>query len=252
MNEELYIIANWKMNPQTLDEALGLANLVKEGVANIEGKKVVLCPPFPFLSHILPSEHVEMGAQNCFWEDKGPYTGEVSASMVQGLGCSYVIIGHSERKTYLNEDPKQIAAKLQAAFRANITPVLCIGEKQKTTEGNFLDIAVQMKDTLEGLQKGQMLRLLLVYEPEWAISSNKNAQAATPEDCKNSIQYMRETVEKMFGKDIAELTRILYGGSTNSGNIGGFIQAGAAGALVGSVSLDANEFVSLVRNAQRR
>jgi triosephosphate isomerase len=249
MNEDKYIIANWKMNPITLDSALTLVDKIKDGVLDIESVKVILCPPFPFIAQILPSNHIELGAQNCFWEDQGPYTGEISAPMLKALGCSYVIVGHSERKNHLKEDNEQISKKVEAVCRAGLTPILCIGEKQRTTDDNFLDLSVQLEEGLRNVNKGQMLNVILVYEPEWAISSNKNAQAATPEDCKRSIDFMREIIQKRFGKDVADLTTILYGGSTNSGNIKDYMNAGAAGALVGSASLDSEEFIELVRNA---
>ncbi|HEX9722146.1 MAG TPA: triose-phosphate isomerase [Candidatus Paceibacterota bacterium] len=219
MNEELYIIANWKMNPQTLDEALALANRVKEGVANTQGSKVVLCPPFPFISYILPSEHVEMGAQNCFWEGKGAFTGEISPRMLKELGCTYVILGHSERAKYLGETQEMVRKKTKAALEAGLRVVLCVGENEETP--------------------ADAENLIVVYEPEWAISS-EGGDAADSKLVAARIAKMRETLKT---------TPILYGGSTNSKNIQTFLQAGAQGALVGSASLDAEEFISLVKNA---
>lgn len=229
--QKTIIIANWKMNPGSSPEAWDLAEAVKKGVADVKGVQVVLCPPFVFVPQILPSESVEIGGQDCFWEERGAFTGEVSPSMLKNLGCSYVILGHSERKSNLGETLEMVNKKLRAALAAGLTPVVCVGEH----------IEQELKEILKDLNENDLKRSVLVYEPEWAISTSPNAKPDTPEHAQKAIAQ----IKKIAGFDIP----VLYGGSTNSKNIKGFIESGAQGALVGSASLDAKEFIQLVRNA---
>lgn len=243
------IVANWKMNPANADEATKLADAVTAGVKEMAAE-VVLCPPFVFIPQVSPSGNVHIGGQDCFWEDAGAFTGEVSARMLVHFGCSHVILGHSERKNYMGETFGMINKKVRASLDVGLTPVICIGEKTRG-EGseNKEELASQMSEVLRDVSPEDAGKLVLAYEPEWAISSNENAQPAHPEDCTAAVEFMRATAHEMFGDDVARQIPILYGGSTNSENIKGFIDAGAAGALVGSVSLDADEFVRLVKNA---
>lgn len=244
-----YIIANWKLNPINQTEAEWLLHAIGNESENVKGMgktiEVVLCPPFVYLPKLSISKYkLQSGAQDCFWEDQGAFTGEISPHMLAEIGCSYVIVGHSERKQYLGETYEMIQKKVKAALAAELTPVVCIGEKEQGE--NSEELATQMREILRDITPEQAPKIILAYEPEWAISSNEHAKAATPENCKRSIGYMRAVAKELFGE--IEIP-ILYGGSTNSKNIGKFIQAGAAGALVGSASLDAEEFIALVRNA---
>jgi len=243
---KLYIVANWKMNPEHSKQAIDLAKEIQTTIEPREDVRVVLCPPFVFVPQLLASEHIAVGAQDCFWEDQGAFTGEISPTMLVSLGCEYVIVGHSERKNHLGETFEMINKKVKAALTAGLTPVLCIGEKKRGD--NKEELREQMTRVLQDISAEQVKKVILAYEPEWAISTNENAIEATREDCAQSIAYIREVIEKMFGKDVADLSRVLYGGSTNSGNIKSFIDAGAAGALVGSASLNAKEFIQLVKN----
>ncbi|HEY4509776.1 MAG TPA: triose-phosphate isomerase [Candidatus Paceibacterota bacterium] len=234
---KILIVANWKMNPKTGAEAQELFDAIGKGVSEIDGAEVVICPPFIYLSQLETKNYeLKTGAQNCFWENQGAFTGEVSPTMLKNLGCSYVILGHSERKSNLGETLEMVSKKVRAALAAGLIPVVCIGEKFEQ----------EMSAVLKDITLGQTSKLILVYEPEWAISTNKGATAATPEDCGQAIESMRKIAKKMFG---AIQIPILYGGSTNSKNIRGFIESGAQGALVGSASLDAQEFIQLVKNA---
>ena len=190
----------------------------------------------------------QIGAQDCFWEEGGAFTGEISPVMLKDLGCSYVIVGHSERKKYMAETYEMINKKMLAVLQARLTPIICIGEKERGE--NKGELEKQMREILVKINDEDVVRHVLAYEPEWAISSHTNAESAHPNDCKVSIDFMRAVLSDMFGEAQAEKVRILYGGSTNSKNISEFIkQGGAQGALVGSSSLDEKEFVSLVKNA---
>lgn len=214
--EKTIIVANWKMNPKTVTEAQELYGAVPRS-SEVE---IVICPPFVYLPAL--KGEVAIGGQDCFWEGKGAYTGEVSPVMLKEMGCSYVILGHSERKKYLGETEKMVQKKMKAALAAGLKVVLCVGEDEETP--NDTD------------------NLIVVYEPEWAISS-EGGESADPKVVASRIEKMRSTLKT---------TPILYGGSTNSENIKGFLEAGAQGALVGSASLDAKEFAALVANAQMR
>lgn len=247
------IIANWKMNPETLHEAQELLDAIGKGVHDLRDVDVVVCPPFLYLPMFqVSSFKFQVGAQDCFWENPpaggGAFTGEISSRMLKDLGCSYVIVGHSERKKYMAETYEMINKKMLAVLQARLTPIICIGEKERGE--NKGELEKQMREILVKINDEDVARLVLAYEPEWAISSNTNAQSARPDDCKSSIDFMRAVLSDMFGEAKAEKVRILYGGSTNSKNISEFIkQGGAQGALVGSSSLDEKEFVSLVKNA---
>ena len=246
------IVANWKMNPKTGEEAQELFQTVAEGVSEVDGAEVVICPPFIYLGQLSPyggspegrktknypstklrAGKLQTGAQNCFWEGGGAFTGEVSASMLKNLGCSHVILGHSERKNYLGETFEMVNKKIKAALAADLIPVVCIGEEIEKEVGALFHNIEHWKLKIENL--------VLVYEPEWAISTAKNAKADSPEHVKDAIGR----IKTIAGSDIP----VLYGGSTNSKNIRDFIENGAQGALVGSASLDEKEFVQLVRNA---
>jgi len=207
------IVANWKMNPATLKEAQELYG----ATFSSDKVEVVVCPPFVYLSAL--KDGVATGGQDCSWEEKGAHTGEISPSMLKSIGCSYVILGHSERKKHLGETEEMVQKKVQAALAAGLKVVLCVGEDEETPQ--------------------DMDNLIVVYEPEWAISSG-GGEAADPKLVASRIEKMRETLRT---------TPILYGGSTNSENIKSFIDAGAQGALVGSASLDAAEFAALVKKA---
>lgn len=223
------IVANWKMNPIDSSDAAKLFGRVANEVNSIEKAEVVLCPPFPFIFQLIAHEpDIHIGAQDCFWEPEGAFTGEVSPAMLKALGCSYVILGHSERKKYLGETAEMINKKLKAVLRAGLTPIVCIGEH----------IEEEIKEILEDINDTS--NIVLVYEPEWAISTSENARPSTPEDCKEAIRKMRSILD----------VPILYGGSVDSTNIAHFIKKGdAQGVLVGSASLKAEEFIALVKNA---
>lgn len=240
------------MNPASVKEALSLARSVARGVKSLKNTELVLCPPFVYLSTVKSQlAKIMLGAQDCFWEEKGAYTGEVSAAMLKEFGCSHVILGHSERKNYLKETNEEINRKVRTALAQQLIPIICIGEKHKSGSASRGEIERQMKNILMDVPYAAANRIILVYEPEWAISSNTDAQAATPQDCERAIRSMRDILADIYGVEVAESLPILYGGSVTSGNIRGFLKEGTAhGALVGSSSLDAKEFAALAKNAE--
>ena len=241
------IIANWKMNPANSREAFDLAGAVTKGVQGLEAD-VVLCPPFVFVPQLISSANVFIGAQDCFWEDQGPYTGEVSPAMLRNLGCTYVILGHSEREQFLNETMDMVQQKVKSTLIAELVPVVCLGDYDADDRNS--ELGAKMRGILEGLSAADLSKLVLVYEPVWAISTNPGARPATLIDIKEAVTFMRSVLQEMFGQVIAKNTTILYGGSVDSKNIMEFLREDITqGALVGGTSLDAKEFIALVRNA---
>ena len=249
------IVANWKMNPQTLAEAKSLFNLVKKGVKNLKNAEVVICPPFPYLPMIgmaSRSSGVKLGGQDVFWEEKGAFTGEVSSLMLKNLGCKYVIVGHSERRRNLNETDEMVNRKLKAALKEDLKPILCVGNKNRKREKEFKGIRIQMEKALSGIKKSDLKNLVITYEPVWAISTTRGGRIATPNQAKEGMIFIREILTKLFDKNSAKKIRIIYGGSVDSSNIRGFLkEAKMAGALVGAASLKPNEFVKTVKVASR-
>lgn len=251
MTSKPLIVANWKMNPSEVEIATDLLQGVINELSDEEAKHVVICPPFVYLLSLhLVNDRIYIGAQDCFWEEAGAFTGEVSPSMLKNVGCSYVILGHSERKNYLQETTDIINKKVSAVIKAGLTPIICIGETEKGTAKSDGKIKEQMQAILAGIDGADIKLVVLVYEPEWAISTNENAEPAAPEDCKKAISAMREILSDMFDETAAKEITILYGGSADSTNIKDFLTHGQAdGALVGGASLDAEEFVRLVKKA---
>lgn len=245
------LIGNWKMNPRTLREAMDLFNATAKGVENVKGTEVVLCPPFVFLPYIRKTKYrVRLGGQNAFWMKSGAFTGEVSPSMLRSLGCSYVIVGHSERKKYLGETLSMINKKVLAVLDEKLIPVVCIGEREKNSGNARQEVLYQMEEIFDHVKITSASNVVVVYEPEWAISTWSKGISATPEYTANVIEWMRESLGKIFGPRIGNEIRILYGGSVNSTNVRDFMEKGGVqGALVGSASLHAKEFIRLVKHS---
>ncbi|MFY9484226.1 MAG: triose-phosphate isomerase [Patescibacteria group bacterium] len=232
------IVANWKMNT-TLPDAMVLATSLHNGLEDIHGIEVVLCPPFPWLVPIAELfekarlRHLALGAQNMFWEDDGPFTGEVSALMLKHL-VSHVILGHSERVSHFNETEEITNRKLKAAFHHHLKPIVCVGETAK--EGNpGHTIVTKLKKILDGIGRNRLEELAIAYEPVWAIGSGTPASGAQAE-------LVAEAIRKEFG----DHPTILYGGSVEPKNILEFLsQPEIDGALVGGASLSAHTFLKI-------
>jgi len=242
------IAGNWKMNT-TLAEASALVGEMREGLDRIEGVDKVLCPPFISLAmvgELLRGTSIKLGAQNMHFEDKGAYTGEVSPLMLLGL-CEFVILGHSERRQYFGETDEIVKPKVQVAFKAGLTPILCLGERLEEKEAGETEEVVtrQVKGALNGIKSPG--GLVIAYEPVWAIGTGR---AATPVESNATIGLLRRTVAELYGAQLAQGTRILYGGSVTASNISEFMeQAEIDGALVGGASLKAREFVDIVEQS---
>ncbi len=229
------IVANWKMNPQTYIEAEQLMFSVMETVKEQKNTKVILCPPFVWLTD-LSHKHkndISFGAQDIFWEDSGAYTGEISPQMLSSSGVEYVIIGHSERRA-LGETDEMINKKLKAALRNGLTPILAVGEKNKGDDREEV-LTSRLKADLDGVDSG---KLIIAYEPVWAIGMG---DAETPEHTLEAVEIIKRTARNV---------PILYGGSIDSQNVGDFIsKSKIAGVLVGGVSINKEEFKKIIEIA---
>ncbi len=241
-----FIVGNWKMNT-TLNEAVKLVSTMRPALDAIKGVEKAVCPPFISLAavkELIKGSSVKLGAQNLYFEEKGAYTGEVSSLMLAGL-CEYVIIGHSERRGYFGETDQIVNKKLQAAMKAGLKPILCVGEKLDQNEaGKTKEVVTgQVRGGLAGLSYA--VDLVIAYEPIWAIGTGK---AATGAQANETIGLIREQFAALYGNENAQKLRILYGGSVTADNIAEFIsQKEIDGGLVGGASLKSDQFVSIVK-----
>ncbi len=244
------IAGNWKMNT-TVGDAVKLVKEMLPAAASIQGVEQVVCPPFVSLAavaEVLKGSPIKLGAQNMFFEEKGAYTGEISPLMLKGL-CSYVIIGHSERRAYFGETDELINKKVHAAIKAGLYPILCVGETLERREQGKAEevITGQVTKGLAGVPP--MGTLVIAYEPVWAIGTGK---AATGEDANKMIGLIRRVAGGVLNSETASHIRIQYGGSVTSSNITEFVaQPEIDGALVGGASLKAAEFASILEQSAR-
>ncbi|MBJ9992100.1 triose-phosphate isomerase [Paenibacillus sp. S28] len=245
------IAGNWKMF-KTVPEAKTFIEEVK-GKAEVEGVENVICAPFtnlPALVEAVKGTSIKIGAQNLHFEDNGAFTGEISGVMLKDLGVDYVIIGHSERRQYFAETDETVNKKVQAAFRHDLTPIVCVGEKLEEREaGQTKDVCkVQTEAAFQGLSAEQAAQVVIAYEPIWAIGTGKSS---TAQDANEVISYIRSLVEGLYGKEVADQVRIQYGGSVKPENVKEYMgQSDIDGALVGGASLQPASFIQLVEGAK--
>lgn len=237
---------------KTIGEAIELTNGLKRELVDLNGVDIVVCPPFTALtetSEVLAESNIGIGAQNCHFEEEGAFTGEVSCKMIKDTGATYVIIGHSERRQYFAETNESINKKIKTALKHNLTPIVCVGETLKERESNlmFKVLADHIDNGLKGLSKEEALKIVIAYEPVWAIGTGKTA---TPEQAQEAHKYIRDLLVKMFNKETAETIRIQYGGSVKPENTGELMkQPDIDGALVGGASLKVDSFSQIVKKA---
>jgi triosephosphate isomerase len=249
------IAANWKMH-KTLSEA---AQFVKEFlslVAEVEGVEMLICPPFTALGAVgwaLADARgkVKLGAQNMHPASHGAFTGEVSGQMLKDLGCTYVIVGHSERRSLFGESDNFVGEKVRAAFACGLTPILCVGETLEEREAGQTDAVNrrQLLAAVEGLTAEQAAQLVIAYEPVWAIGTGRNCN---PVDAQATIAAIRAVIAERFGAGAAQAVRIQYGGSVKPANIAEYMaQPDIDGALVGGASLEPASFAAICSAARR-
>jgi triosephosphate isomerase len=245
------IAGNWKMYT-TAAAARGLAAAVVAGVAGESRYAVAVCPPFPYLltvAEVLKGSAVALGAQNLYPEKEGAFTGEVSPAMLADAGCRYVILGHSERRHKLGEDDPFINRKVKGAFAAGLSVILCVGETLQEREENRTELVLdaQLTGCTTGLVPDVLPRLVLAYEPVWAIGTGRNA---TPDQAQQAHAFLRRRFGDLFGVDAAGRLVIQYGGSVKPDNAASLLhQPDVDGALVGGASLNADQFLAIARAA---
>ena len=248
---EWMVAGNWKMN-STVKEAIELSKSVKEAVEGIKGGYFVLAPPFTALQtvyEVIKDSKVMLAAQNMFYEDKGAYTGEISAAMLKDIGCAYVIVGHSERRKYFGETDEWVNSKVKKGLSAGLNPVICVGETDIEREKGITEfvVGIQIKKALNGIDK--LDNIVVAYEPVWAIGTGKNA---TPVEAQDVHRFIRNILAGLYG-DASKSVKILYGGSVTSENISSLIEMeDIDGALVGGASLKKEEFAGIIKKVSEK
>jgi len=247
-NRRPLIAGNWKMY-KTCSEAVETARHLIKLVTDAKDVDIMIAPQFTALapvSEIVKGSLVSLGGQNLFWEKEGAYTGEISAEMLIAAGCSHVIIGHSERRQYFGETDDTVNKKINSAIKGQLTPVFCVGETEKERESKdtFSVLDKQVTKGLEDFSSDQLEKLVVAYEPVWAIGTGKTA---TSDQAQEVHQFLRSMLEKIFGDSFSKTIRILYGGSVKPENIVELMaMPDIDGALVGGASLDAETFSKIV------
>jgi triosephosphate isomerase (TIM) len=247
----LVIAGNWKLN-NTSKQAIELVTLLKRGLCDVTEVDIVVCPVATALTDVrdvLNESNIGLGAQNVYWEDSGAFTGEISAPILKDIGVQYVIIGHSERRQYFAETDETVNKRIKAALKYDLTPIVCVGEVLKERESNktFDVIKKQCEGAFAGLTVEQMEKLIIAYEPVWAIGTGKTA---TPAQAQEVHQFIRKLLAKLYDEDTAQTVRIQYGGSVKPENSAELMsQPDIDGALVGGASLKADSFIGIIKNS---
>jgi triosephosphate isomerase len=245
------IAGNWKMY-KTQKEAFQLASALKQKLSDINSVKVVVCPPFTALASVKQAtfgSNILLGAQNMHWEKEGAYTGEISPQMLLTIGCKYVIIGHSERRSYFFETNESVNLKVKSALGFGLIPIVCVGERLEEREANKTEQIIEdhVRGAFADLTADLVKKCVIAYEPVWAIGSGKTA---TPSQANEVHLFIRELLSSIFSKECAEKVNVLYGGSVKPENSKELLQmSDIDGALVGGASLNADSFEKIVRSA---
>jgi len=243
------IAGNWKLN-KTIKEALELAGGIKENVVGIKDVDIVVGPVFTALSEVgklVAGSNVGLSAQNLYWEESGAFTGEVSATLLKDAGCQYVIIGHSERRQYFNETNETVNKKIKAALAIGLTPIVCVGEnlEERESEKTFDVVKDHVENSLKGFSAEETKKMVIAYEPVWAIGTGKTA---TPDQAQEVHAFIRKLLKEMHNESVAESIRLQYGGSVKPDNIKDLIsQKDIDGALVGGAGLKVDSFVGIIK-----
>ena len=248
-----FVAGNWKMN-KTIAETRELVSAMKPVLSGIAGVEKVFCPPFMSLaeaSALLAGSGIGLGAQNMHWEEKGAFTGEVAPGMVREL-CSYIILGHSERRAYFGETDEIVNRKLLAAQKFGLTPIVCVGETLEQYESNQTRDVVMRQTSLglKGVSAEFAPNIVVAYEPVWAIGTGK---ASNGVEANNVVkEYIRPAIAELYGEEIAQAVRVLYGGSVTGANAAEFFsQPDIDGALVGGASLKVDDFAAITKAAAK-
>jgi triosephosphate isomerase len=236
---------------KTIPEAVNLINIIKAGVHKAADCDVVVCPPFTALaavSEAIRESKIDLGAQDIYHETEGAFTGEISPIMLKDVGCRYVIIGHSERRQYFKETNELVNKKTIAALKYNLVPIVCLGESLEEREARkaFEVVKKQFDESFKSLKADDIDRVVIAYEPIWAIGTGRTA---TPEQAEQMHSYIRRLLNEQYGEQVGERVKILYGGSVKPDNITQLMaKPNVDGALVGGASIKAESFIQIVNN----
>ena len=246
------IVGNWKMHGIIPEASIMIEKLKKE-LSEVKKTEVVICPPFVDLmsaDESVKGTNLKLGAQNVFWEEEGPYTGEISPLMLKGL-CKYVIVGHSERRIYLGETDKMIAKKAAACVRHELTPILCVGDSLQDFAEGFSKVTIlsQLQAGVNLLTADEVRKIVIAYEPVWAIGTGKSC---TPHKAAEVVRDIKHTIGEMFGKEASDKIRVLYGGSVKAKNSNDYFEFPEVdGLLVGGASVHHHEFSKIIMGAEK-
>lgn len=247
------IVANWKLNPTTVDQAKRIFVRVKRGATRLTRVHSIICPPFVFLGLFakgVSGNRFALGAQDSFWELSGAYTGEISPSQLFANNVRYTILGHSERRT-LGETDEMISKKVLTALKEGLSVILCVGEAERDSEGrHFQFIEQELRAALGKVPRRYFQNVIVAYEPIWAISSNGGGPA-TPEAVREMTIFIRKVLTNLTGRDLGLAVPVLYGGSVSKVDAQDFLLAGVDGLLVGKASLDPEHFVEILKIAEK-
>ncbi|MDR1997144.1 MAG: triose-phosphate isomerase [Candidatus Margulisbacteria bacterium] len=239
---------NWKLN-KTPNETIVFVEEIKPLLAGVDDVEIVICPPFTSINvatYLTKNTNIKVGAQNLYWEKSGAFTGEVSGEMLKELGCDYVIIGHSERRQYFGETDRTVNKKILSAFAAGLIPIVCVGETLQERAAGRIEqvISTQIREGLKGLNAREHGKIIIAYEPVWAIGTG---QTATPEQANAAHMLIRKLLTEILG-EAAQAVRIQYGGSVKPDNVKELLaQPDIDGALIGGAALKADSFEKLVK-----
>lgn len=247
------IAGNWKMY-KTITQAIELANGLKRELFSLEGQDIdiIICPPYTALSEVsevITNSNIQLGAQDAYWQDEGAFTGEVSTYMLKDAGVKFIIIGHSERRQFFGETNESVNKKLKAVLKQGLTPIVCVGETliEREKGETFKVLDDHIKNGLRDIAEEDALKLIIAYEPVWAIGTGKTA---TAQQAQEAQKYIRGLLAKMYNNDTADSIRIQYGGSVKPENTTELIsQPDVDGALVGGASLTIDSFTQIVKKA---
>ena len=248
-SKEMFVVANWKMNPTTVSEARALFTGIKDGLRVARNSNIVICPPFVYLdtlNSLYKGKKITFGVQTCFAEKEGSFTGEVGAEMARSVGARYVILGHSERRA-MGETNEDVRARVQRALEADLTPIVCIGEHKRDNDGEYLEVIKgQLHSLFYGMSRDWLSRIVIAYEPIWAIGKS-GKEAVTAHALHETAIYIRKVLAGLFDKKTAIAQTVLYGGSVKPGNAAELVDGTQInGFLVGSASLAATDFLKIV------
>ncbi|MBD3244434.1 MAG: triose-phosphate isomerase [Candidatus Moranbacteria bacterium] len=251
----MYFIANWKMNPVSLKEAKNLLKNIKTRISKVNKSKIakiIVCPPAIYLPKLATKNKLlDYGVQNIAWIQQGAITGEISILMAKEFAIKYCIVGHSERKQFLCESDRYINEKIKLCLKNNIIPIFCIGEnlEQKESGQTGKVLKEQIFQGLQNVDQRQVKKIIIAYEPVWAISSQQNSQPSNPDSVLEATIIIKKALLNLYGRETSGQIPIIYGGSVNKDNVLDYIGGNIEGFLIGSASLNAYDFISIIEKS---